>query len=744
VIVHSFFPLFLPLTVCLQVKLSEQGVVVPSVRVHFQIVNFTKPDSLFNLGMRPVLYSMSDSVNKGMGWVRGGTDISYCASSLSRVNASAGEGSAVYYTLSFTIEFAQPKDTVFIAYSYPYTLTDYRLDVASILQRPGAESLIRRAKLCSTVGGEDCDLLVITDFSTERERVGNIVLPDSNEVVFAVNEDAVSGGNVSGKAFGNSIKSSAASLKPALFFSGRVHPGETPASWMMKGMLDFLTSTSPGAKLLRQSFVIFVVPILNPDGVLFGNNRCSLAGVDLNRQWKTPSKMMHPTVFALKNFMMAQRKVRDVAMYIDLHGHSRKYNVFMYGCDDKKKPRPQVRGFPRLLSQHPIGGKYLCFEDCSFHVKKGRESTARVVVSKEMNIPYSFTLEATFCGANFGPLKNCHMNTGHLQEMGAALCDAVLQFVVSEGVVRSNVMPMTISAVFGANSLAPSASQSNLLQSSTTSSTASTARGPPSSTSSSVLQTKMVIKEHETSTLVLVNGNSSSRTLAAAQGNDFSSSTSVVIGGGDRGGDGLESTDTAFDGNVVGGVGQPENENDVDVDVDGEDVEEDVDSDSEDEMPTTMGDEEPLLSVREEIVVAEDRGVIPSNEAAKRAMGVAAMDSSTISSMRFNKENNSVATTNTSAVVAAVERHQPLRPMIPKPSREINHRDSDRETDSNTILESLSLRSGAGGQNNEKSSRSSRKANENSSSLDADRYVTFRIVLPGCRCCPLTCCPFTQ
>ena len=26
-----------------------------------------------------------------------------------------------------------------------------------------------------------------------------------------------------------------AKLKPALFFSGRVHPGETPASWMMKG-----------------------------------------------------------------------------------------------------------------------------------------------------------------------------------------------------------------------------------------------------------------------------------------------------------------------------------------------------------------------------------------------------------------------------------------------------------------------------------------------------------------------------
>lgn len=33
------------------VKLSEQGVQVPPVRVRFNIVNLTKPDSLFNLGM---------------------------------------------------------------------------------------------------------------------------------------------------------------------------------------------------------------------------------------------------------------------------------------------------------------------------------------------------------------------------------------------------------------------------------------------------------------------------------------------------------------------------------------------------------------------------------------------------------------------------------------------------------------------------------------------------------------------
>jgi hypothetical protein len=35
---------------------------------------------------------------------------------------------------------------------------------------------------------------------------------------------------------------------------------------MMKGILDFLTSSSPAAMHLRQEFVVFIVPVLNPDG----------------------------------------------------------------------------------------------------------------------------------------------------------------------------------------------------------------------------------------------------------------------------------------------------------------------------------------------------------------------------------------------------------------------------------------------------------------------------------------------
>ena len=44
----------------------------------FNIVNLLKPDSTFNAGLRPLLYSKREAeVNKGIGWSRDGKDIYY-------------------------------------------------------------------------------------------------------------------------------------------------------------------------------------------------------------------------------------------------------------------------------------------------------------------------------------------------------------------------------------------------------------------------------------------------------------------------------------------------------------------------------------------------------------------------------------------------------------------------------------------------------------------------------------------
>jgi hypothetical protein len=405
----------------------------PFIQIQFNIINFTKSDSSFSGGMKPVVYSMLDASSKGIGWVRQGSYIEYGPNQYQRLN-DAGEGTDCYYTLTFTIEFHNINDTFLIAYSYPYTYSDHKLHITSLLNLRSSSDVIRHYRLCQTIGGNDCGLIVITNF-LDVDGVGPLgssctpipnMLP-SFDVFMEQIRSAVQNSKT------GRPRMTHRPYRKAIFISSRVHPGETPASWIMKGLLDFLVDNSEAARILRQNFVFFIVPMLNPDGVMYGNNRCSLAGVDLNRQWKLPSKSQHPTVFHLKTLIQEQKMFRDIFMYIDIHGHSRKYNVFLYGCDDKKKPYPKARDFPRLLSQHEIGRRYVCFEDCSFHVKKCRESTARVVVCREFNIPYSYTVEATFCGPDIGPLKYYHMNIGHLLDCGACLCDSILHFAHSEG-----------------------------------------------------------------------------------------------------------------------------------------------------------------------------------------------------------------------------------------------------------------------------------------------------------------------
>lgn len=72
--------------------------------------------------------------------------------------------------------------------------------------------------------------------------------------------------------------------------------------------------------------------MLNPDGVIIGNYRCNLTGGDLNRRWPNPSRFLHPTIYYTKKLVAAYHRENQVVLFCDMHGHSRKRNVFMYGC----------------------------------------------------------------------------------------------------------------------------------------------------------------------------------------------------------------------------------------------------------------------------------------------------------------------------------------------------------------------------------------------------------------------------
>ncbi|XP_053108794.1 cytosolic carboxypeptidase 3 isoform X10 [Hemicordylus capensis] len=118
---------------------------------------------------------------------------------------------------------------------------------------------------------------------------------------------------------------------------------------------------------------------------------------------------------------------RDVLLYCDLHGHSRKENVFMYGCEkrDQQEERAYLyqRIFPFIMSKN-CPDKF-SFPDCSFKIQKGKEGTGRVVMWK-MGISNSYTLEVTFCGARLGNSHGTHFSSKDLESIGYNFCESLL------------------------------------------------------------------------------------------------------------------------------------------------------------------------------------------------------------------------------------------------------------------------------------------------------------------------------
>jgi len=50
-------------------------------------------------------------------------------------------------------------------------------------------------------------------------------------------------------------------VRKAVVLTSRVHPGESNASFMMKGVIDFLISDDENAKYLRDTFVFKIIPM---------------------------------------------------------------------------------------------------------------------------------------------------------------------------------------------------------------------------------------------------------------------------------------------------------------------------------------------------------------------------------------------------------------------------------------------------------------------------------------------------
>ncbi|XP_010082759.1 PREDICTED: cytosolic carboxypeptidase 3, partial [Pterocles gutturalis] len=347
----------------------------------FTIVNFTKRNSLYKRGLRPLLYSEADAKKHKVGWRRTGNEIKYYKN-------NAGQDGRQYFSLTWTFQFPHDRDTCYFAHCYPYTYSTLQEYLMAISRDPVKSRCCKIHILCYSLAGNIVYVLSIT----------------------------------------NPSQSGKGTKRKAVIVTARVHPGETNSSWIMKGFLDYILGDSDKAQFLRDNFVFIVVPMLNPDGVIVGNHRCSLTGQDLNRKYRSNGKKFYPSIWYTRNMIKRVMGERDVFLYCDIHGHNRKQNVFMYGCERKKQSKaPDVhpRVFPFLLSKS-CPDKF-SFPDCHFRVRKSKQGTGRVVMWK-MGVNNSYTLEASVCGSKLGWRQSTHFDIKDLESIGQHFCDALLNY----------------------------------------------------------------------------------------------------------------------------------------------------------------------------------------------------------------------------------------------------------------------------------------------------------------------------
>jgi hypothetical protein len=149
------------------------------------------------------------------------------------------------------------EDTVYFAFTYPYSYAAVQAELEEYDKHTNTtddDSIFYQREVATrSLDGRRIDLLTISSHAgisspLQHEPLLSGLFPDVKKAT---------------------ERPPTFSDKEIVFISARVHPGEVPAQYTFKGILDLLMDPNDlRAKALRARYVFKLIPILNPDGKL--------------------------------------------------------------------------------------------------------------------------------------------------------------------------------------------------------------------------------------------------------------------------------------------------------------------------------------------------------------------------------------------------------------------------------------------------------------------------------------------
>ena len=107
--------------------------------------------------------------------------------------------------------------------------------------------------------------------------------------------------------------------KIRMWVHARQHPSESPSSYLVDGLIDYLTGDTPEGRSLRQQVDAYILPFANPDGVANGLSRSNALGVNQEINFGRSDDSTVVEVLAIKRKLAELTAERPFDLMLNSH-----------------------------------------------------------------------------------------------------------------------------------------------------------------------------------------------------------------------------------------------------------------------------------------------------------------------------------------------------------------------------------------------------------------------------------------